>query len=68
MAVTNNKTTSMTLIDSEDFHLPPIQNMADEPDLSALESLEEATAKGLELKDLGNASLNEGHYTEAIHL
>jgi tetratricopeptide (TPR) repeat protein len=54
--------------DSEDFSLPPIQNSDDEPDLSASESSEEATCKGLSLKDLANASLNDGHFTEAIHL
>jgi tetratricopeptide (TPR) repeat protein len=58
----------MASTDSEDFNLLPIQNTDDEPDLSASESTEEATTKGLELKDLGNASLNDGHYTEAIHL
>lgn len=59
----------MASTDTEDFALPgPIQNTDDIPDLSSTESTEEATTKGLELKDLGNASLNEGRYTEAIHL
>ena len=61
--------TTMASTDTEDFALPGhIQNTDDIPDLSSTESTEEATTKGLELKDLGNASLNEGHYTEAIHL
>jgi serine/threonine-protein phosphatase 5 len=60
--------TTASNIDSEDFTLPPIQNTDDEPDLSSTESTEEATQKGLELKDLGNTHLNSGHYTEAIHL
>ncbi|KAL3763701.1 hypothetical protein ACHAWU_008023 [Discostella pseudostelligera] len=54
--------------EEEVFDQPEIRNVDDEPDLSASESKEMAEAAGLDLKDQGNAALQSGHYTDAIHL
>lgn len=65
--MSNNKQEQDGGNESSLFNQPTIKNADDEPDLSSTESAEEASIKGLTLKDEGNDALKAGHFTEAVH-